>query len=96
MRWLTICLPHNRNFEIALMCAATEAQKQIVGTQAPGCPLISLASDNCRHDVEALRAAGVTIVEEASEQPWGISAMCKDLYGNLIYICQENQCEKSN
>ncbi len=44
--------------------------------------------DDCRKTLETLRAKGVVILEEATESPWGISALIRDLYGNLFTLTQ--------
>ena len=38
--------------------------------------------DNCWDFVERLKSAGVSITQEAEEQPWGVQAVFQDLYGN--------------
>ena len=39
-------------------------------------------TDDCRKDVDDLKARGVNVTLEPEEQPWGIQAVFQDLYGN--------------
>lgn len=88
MRWLTLCLPEQKDVELALLEAETEAEKALVGKQADQKPFITLETDNCQADYERLSNDGVTFLAKPTEEPWGTSAALKDPYGNLIYICQ--------
>ena len=48
-----------------------------------------VTTDDCDAAVESLRAAGVTIVEEPADQPWGERvAQVHDPDGNLVSIAQ--------
>lgn len=88
LRWLTLCLPGQKDVEIALLEAQTDAEKALVGKQADQKPLFSLETDNCQQDYERLSKDGVIFAEKPMEQPWGVSAGFQDLYGNKLYMCQ--------
>ena len=88
MRWLTICLPSQKDMEVALIKAENETEKALVGKQAGDKPLLSLESDDCQKDYEVLSLVGIKFLEKPAQQPWGISTTLQDLYGNMIYICQ--------
>lgn len=88
MRWLTLCLPQQRTFEVALLKAETDQEKALVGKQAAEKPLMNLETDNCHADYERLSKEGVFFFEKPKEEPWGISAAFKDLEGNILYMCQ--------
>ena len=45
-------------------------------------------TDDCRKDVEGLKAKEVKITLEPEEQPWGIQAVFADLYGNSHVLLQ--------
>lgn len=87
-RWLTLCFQDQPDFEIALMPATTPEEKALVGKQAASNPLLCLQTDDCKKDYDVLKAKGVAFIQEPKEEPWGISAMCKDLYGNILYLSQ--------
>lgn len=88
MRWLTLCLPGQKDFELAVLLAETPEEKALVGKQAASKPLFTLESDDCKRDYEQMKQAGVQFLAEPTTEQWGISTACKDLYGNVIYICQ--------
>jgi catechol 2,3-dioxygenase-like lactoylglutathione lyase family enzyme len=88
MRWLTLCLPKQKNLELVLMRAESEQEKALVGKQGGDKPLFSLATDDCHKDYERLKASGITFTQAPVEEPWGISAALQDSDGNSIYICQ--------
>lgn len=88
MRWLTVCLPEQKDIELVIMLAETEVEKALVGKQAGDKPFLSLETSDCKGDYEKLSATGVKFLEKPKEEPWGISAALQDPYGNLIYICE--------
>lgn len=89
MRWLTLSLPSNKNFELVLMATENAQEKALIGKQAAEKPLFTLATTDCFADCQKLEKEGVVFVAKPEKQPWGIAAMCKDPDGNLVYICQE-------
>lgn len=88
MRWLTIHPAAQPDFEIALILAETPKEKALVGKQGAGKPFISFETTDCKADYESLKASGFEFIDTPTEQPWGISVLGKDLYGNMIYFCQ--------
>lgn len=88
MRWLTICVPGTNAPEIALMKAQTDEEKMLVGKQGASSPLISLDTDDCWKEYEYLKKNGIICLNEPTDEPWGISTACKDLYGSIIHLCQ--------
>ena len=89
MRWLTITTQKNPAFELILSLADTPEKKALVGKQAPGMPFIAVAVDDCHKTYDELIANNVIGVEKPQIQPWGLAAMVQDLYGNLLYLVQE-------
>jgi len=49
-RWLLVQLPDNQEVSLNLEMARTGAEQALVGRQAAGQPLFSLATDDCRRD----------------------------------------------
>lgn len=85
MRWLTITLPEQKDVEVVLMPAVSAEEKARVGKQVG---FANLESSDCQRDYVAFKSLGIKIIEQPSEQPWGISMVIEDLYGNPIYVCQ--------
>jgi predicted enzyme related to lactoylglutathione lyase len=88
MRWLTLHLPNDKNFELVLMLAEDDFEKALVGKQGGNKPFFSLETDDCKGDYERLKNAGVTFVQEPKDEQWGTSTACLDSEGNAIYIVQ--------
>lgn len=88
LRWLTLCLADQKDFELAIMQAETPQEKALVGKQGGDKPLFCVESTDCKKDYEKLSGLGVAFESKPQEEPWGISASFKDLYGNHIYMCQ--------
>ncbi len=87
-RWLTVCLPGNKNFEIALLPAGNDEQQALVGKQASTYPVFSMITKDCKKTYEEMSTRGVEFIQKPEEKSWGIEALCKDLYGNIIHINQ--------
>lgn len=88
-RWLTLCAPEQPDFEIALVPAQTPEELAIVGKQGAGKPLFNVETNDCQKDYERLSALGVVFVQQPKREQWGFSSAFHDLYGNLIYMCQQ-------
>lgn len=87
-RWITVNAPADANFEIALVPATTEEQRNLVGNQAEDLPLFYLSVDNCDETYQLFRRHSVEVVLEPTDRPWGREAQFADLYGNVFGICQ--------
>ncbi len=85
-RWLSVGLPEQKDLEITLAdwkWYGDRTQDQI-GTNT----VVVLQSSNCREDYKALKAKGVKFTDPPSDQPWGVSAVLLDLYGNPYNIVE--------
>lgn len=89
MRWLTLTLPGQNDLELVLMLAETEDEEDLVGNQAGTKPLLSLQTDDCIKEYEKLKQLGVNFIDKPEVKPWGSSCSMQDLYGNIIYLCQQ-------
>ena len=87
-RWLTLNLPGQKDVELVLMLGETPEEKALVGKQGGSKPFLSLETDNLKKDYDELTKRGVHFVDTPKEEPWGMSATLKDLYGNMLYLCQ--------
>ncbi|MGH9209076.1 MAG: VOC family protein [Acidimicrobiales bacterium] len=95
MRWLTIGVPGNPDHHILLqqpgpplMVDEVAAQiRDLVTKGALGLSLI-LTTDDCRTTYEELKARGVELLEEPTEQPYGIDCGFRDPFGNQGRITQ--------
>jgi predicted enzyme related to lactoylglutathione lyase len=95
MRWLTVCVPGHPEREILLekpgppmMSEETTAQvRDLLTKGALGLGFI-LTTDDCRGTYEQLKAQGVDLTQEPTEQPYGIDCGLRDPFGNHIRISQ--------
>ncbi|NYE56484.1 VOC family protein [Carboxydothermus ferrireducens] len=87
VRWLTISPANQPEIEFVLFKPfgeKAEEQLKLVGKNGTW---VFLTSD-CRKTCEELAARGVEIVSPPQEVPWGVSALFKDLYGNIYNLVE--------
>ncbi len=82
-RWVVVAPPGGLGCRLLLAKATTEEQKSRIGNQTGGRVFLFLYTDDLRRDYAAMQAAGISFVREPAEEPYGIVAVFKDLYGNL-------------
>lgn len=80
-RWVVVA-PRGGGTSVVLGRASGAGQAARVGDQTGGRVAFFLATDDCRRDFEAFRAAGVRFVREPGEAAFGVAAVFEDLYGN--------------
>jgi catechol 2,3-dioxygenase-like lactoylglutathione lyase family enzyme len=92
-RWVTIAHPNQPELEVTLMVpgpplsadAATFVRAQLEAGQMGG---LGLRVDDCRKTAAALSAAGVTIVQEPADRPYGVEAVIRDNTGNWLTLVE--------
>jgi len=82
-RWVLIAPNGNGECCLLLARAASDEQRSRIGNQTGGRVFLFLNTDNFKRDYDNLKANGVTIVREPSEEAYGTVAVFADLYGNL-------------
>lgn len=95
MRWLTVGVPGDTGREVLLERPGEPAISEELAAQvrdlltkgALGLGFI-LTTDDCRKTFEELKAKGVEIIQEPTEQPYGIDCAIRDPFGNHIRISQ--------
>lgn len=92
--WLTIAPTKESTISLSLLLPQTDDDKAIIGKQSGSIPLFVLSTDDCHTMARELTAKGVTFIKQPTNEFWGIDAVIKDLYGNLIDICQQPEDEK--
>jgi len=81
-RWVLVG-PAGRGGTTLLLARATKpGQTLAVGNQTGGRVFLFLETDDFSRDYSALKAAGVTFVEEPRDEPYGRVVVFQDLYGN--------------
>jgi len=88
MRWVTVSPKDQLDLELTLVKANTEEELKALGKQAGDHVFMTLHTDDCKRDYEAMKAKGVTFYGEPTSQSWGIEVVFEDLYGNLLDLVQ--------
>ena len=81
-RWVVV-RPSGGGASLVLARAASDDQLRFIGDQCGGRVFLFLRTDDFRRDHAAYLARGVAFVREPKEEPYGIVAVFRDLYGNL-------------
>ena len=87
-RWVVIAPAKDSSARILLARAVGEEQTSRIGNQTGGRVFLFFHTDDFWRDYRAFKDKGVEFVREPSEQPFGIVAVFKDLYGNLIDLIE--------
>jgi len=87
-RWVVISPPGANECSLLLAKAANAQQALAIGNQAGGRVFLFLFTDDFWRDYNQLQAKGVIFTREPVQEPYGIVAVFKDLYGNLWDLLQ--------
>ena len=88
-RWILVGFPDQQGFGINLDLARTPEERALVGRQAAGQPLFSIATSDCLADFRRMSALGVRFDGEPDPQPWGTGVSLRDIAGNKVYLNQD-------
>jgi catechol 2,3-dioxygenase-like lactoylglutathione lyase family enzyme len=102
MRWLTLNVPGDPGRQILLEKPGApsvdektaEQIREMVSKGATGGHLF-FTTDDCRGIYEELKAKGVEITQELTEQPYGTDFGLRDPFGNHVRISQPKQAMAS-
>jgi len=81
-RWVIVKPKGEGSARILLAKATNERQLEAVGNQSGGRVFLFLQTDDLHRDYANLKAKGITIVREPSEEVYGKVLVFADLYGN--------------
>ncbi len=82
-RWVLVRPKGSTECSILLAKAVGDEQKNIVGNQTGGRVFLFLYTDDFWRDYNKMVANEINFVREPKEEPYGMVAVFKDLYGNL-------------
>ena len=95
MRWLTVCVPGQRDRAILLERPgppahdeATAAQVRELVSKGAGGGWVGFTTTDARATYEELKARGVELTEEPTERPYGTDFGLRDPFGNNVRINQ--------
>lgn len=87
-RWVVIAPPGSQETRIVLGRAKNTDEEKAIGNQTGGRVFLSLLTDDFWRDYNEMVSLGIVFVREPKEEPYGIVAVWKDLYGNLWDVIQ--------
>lgn len=90
-RWVVISPPGSVGTTILLARASKPEQESFIGNQSGGRVFLFLNTDDFWTDYNDMLSKGIEFVREPKEQPYGLVAVFKDLYGNLWDLLQLNE-----
>ncbi len=81
---------------LLLAKASAPEQESRIGAQTGGRVFLFLYTDDFWRDYERYKAQGVAFVREPKDEPYGIVAVFKDLYGNLWDLLEPKATTRGN
>ena len=87
-RWVVVSPPGANESRLLLAQASSPEQESRVGQQTGGRVFLFLHTDDFWRDYVQYKAKGVEFVRPPKEEPYGVVAVFKDLYGNLWDLLQ--------
>jgi len=90
-RWVVVAPPGSVGTTILLARASKPEQEPFIGNQAGGRVFLFLNTDDFWRDYEEMVQRGIEFVRPPKEQPYGMVAVFKDLYGNLWDLLELNE-----
>jgi predicted enzyme related to lactoylglutathione lyase len=88
MRWVTVSPRDQPDLEITFVKADTKEKLKVLGKQAGDHVFLTIGTDNCQKDYEAMKAKGVKFHGTPEKQSYGTEVVFEDLYGNLLDLVQ--------
>jgi catechol 2,3-dioxygenase-like lactoylglutathione lyase family enzyme len=89
--WLTIAPTKESAVSLSLLLPQQADDHALIGKQSGSIPLFVLLTDDCHKTAAEFTAKGIEFAKQPTNEFWGIDAVIKDLYGNLIDICQPSE-----
>ena len=86
--WLTVAPTPTSSVALTLMLPQAEEDTALIGKQSGSIPFFCIMTDDCHATAAQFKKQGVEFVKEVTTEFWGINAIVRDLYGNLILLCQ--------
>jgi catechol 2,3-dioxygenase-like lactoylglutathione lyase family enzyme len=87
-RWIVVSPPGATESRLLLARASSPEQESRVGAQTGGRVFLFLYTDDCWRDYERYKTSGVEFVRPPRQEPYGVVAVFKDLYGNMWDLLQ--------
>lgn len=90
-RWVVVSPSGASETRLLLAKASSPEQALRVGAQTGGRVFLFLYTDDFWRDYERYQASGVEFVRSPRQEPYGVVAVFKDLYGNMWDLLQPKE-----
>jgi catechol 2,3-dioxygenase-like lactoylglutathione lyase family enzyme len=90
-RWVVVAPPGASESRLLLARASSEEQASRIGAQTGGRVFLFLCTDDFWRDYERYRGEGVEFVRGPKQEPYGLVAVFRDLYGNMWDLLQPKE-----
>lgn len=90
-RWVVISPPGSLGTTLLLAKASKPEQIPFIGNQTGGRVFLFLNTDDFWRDYNEMKVSGIEFVREPKQQPYGMVAVFKDLYGNMWDLLQMDE-----
>lgn len=99
-RWLTVVHPGQPELHLHLTTPGPPLSEELQAAihrslDAGSMPGVGLTVDDCRATYEALKAKGVTFLQEPAERPYGVEALLRDNSGNWMVLVERRDYDPS-
>lgn len=89
-RWVVVSPPGSGGTTLLLARASKSEQQAFIGNQTGGRVFLFLNTDDFWRDYNEMVSRGITFVRDPKQEPYGMVAVFKDLYGNLWDLLELN------
>ena len=93
-RWCTVVHPSQPELQVHLTVPGPPHRRDMVeairrAQDEGGMHGLGVDVDDCRKTYEELTAKGVEFIQEPSERPYGVEAVCRDNSGNWMVLVEQ-------
>ena len=95
-RWCTVVHPNQPELQVNLAVPGPPYSPEMVeqmmrAMDEGGMAGLGLSVDDCHRTVEELKSKGVTFVQDPTDRPYGVEAVCRDNSGNWMVLVEEKE-----
>lgn len=99
-RWCTVVHPRQPELMVHLNIPGPPFTPDLVeginrALDGGGMNGLGLAVDDCHQTVEDLKSKGVEFVQDPTDRPYGVEAVCRDNSGNWMVLVEQKEGEFS-
>jgi catechol 2,3-dioxygenase-like lactoylglutathione lyase family enzyme len=100
-RWCTVVHPNQPELQVSLAVPGPPHSPDMVDAMnraldGGGMSGLGLQVDDCHKTFEELSAKGVHFIQEPSDRPYGVEAVCRDNSGNWMVLVEPRDFDPSD